>query len=214
MDSGDPFDSAGGGIEVPGAPVHASSVGTAVLERPAQPVPAALPVGAAAPATEEQPAAGKGRRSTGMASGGVPVTIPDVHQPAPSWPQASAGDETYVPDDFDAEDLAEVNRQLNRARARLFRVSARLKDAQREFADTQLAYERAMRRQLVALSGGTEGSRRAAAEIYCEELENAVVIAKQVAEEWKKRSLDARDDLKTVEVISHNARALMDIVAR
>lgn len=152
-----------------------------------------------------------GRR--GMASAGAAVSEIPAAPDAPVWPTfANIPDAAYVPDEeFDATDLLQVNRELNRARARIFRCSETLKMCQRTFADAQSAYDRAMRRALVSVSGGTAESRRALAEIQCEEFENRVVIGKQVVEEWRRRCNDARDDLKALENISHNVRASLDI---
>jgi hypothetical protein len=208
MDSVDPF---------------ASPASAAVLDRPAVPAPAegepSLPASAA-----EQPAAaeatdvssGRGRgegsaRTRGIASGGAPVSVPD-RPGQPVWPGGESADEQYVPDEaFDASDLHLVNRELNRCRARLFRVSGALRAAQRAAAEADLQYRRELRRALVTVSGGTAESRKAVAELQCEPFENEQVIAQQVVEEWKKRAMDARDDLKAVENLSHNVRAQMDI---
>lgn len=163
---------------------------------------------AVAAKAEKKPPA---QRGAGMAAGGAPIDIP-APPSRPGWPGALSPDEDYIPDEeFDATDLADVNRELNRARARIFRCSQVLKRVQRAQAEAQVDYDRAMRRALVSISGGTSESRRAMAEIKCEEFENRVVIGKQVVEEWKKRCTDARDDLKAVENISHNVRAQIDI---
>lgn len=185
---------------------------------------AATLAGADAPTTDE-PQRETGRR-TGMAVNGRPVTELPAPPATPVWPEfvrdapgapatpngAAAVDESYVPDeDFDATDLIQVNRELNRARARIFRCSQTLKRVQRALAEAQVDYDRQMRRALVSQSGGTAESRRALAEIACEEFENRVVIGKQVVEEWRRRCNDARDDLKALENISHNVRASLDI---
>lgn len=151
-------------------------------------------------------------RSAGMAAGGQPVAAPGPAPAAPAWPEAPlSDDELYVPQEFDATDLVEVNRELNRARARLFRVSQTLRLVQRTLAEAQAEYDRAMRRELVTISGGTAESRRALAEIRCEPFENRVIVGKQVVEEWRKRAVDCRDDLKALENIAHNVRAQIDI---
>jgi hypothetical protein len=152
-------------------------------------------------------------RTRGMASGGAPVGDLPVAPEPPVWPDfAKHPDATYVPDEeFDATDLMQVNRELNRARARVFRCSDILKMCQRTLAEAQSNYDRQMRRALVTVSGGTAESRKALAEIQCEEFENRVIVGKQVVEEWRRRCGDARDDLKALENISHNVRASLDI---
>lgn len=148
-----------------------------------------------------------------MALDGAPVRSLPETPPMPRWPERVTADEDYVPDaEVDFAELSEINRMLNRCRARMFRTSAALKAAQRSYGEAQIAYDRAMRRHMVTLSGGTEASRRAMAEILCEDLENDVIVMRQVVEECKKRSLDVRDDLKAVENLAHNARAQMAVM--
>lgn len=147
----------------------------------------------------------------GLAAGGRQATM-KAPAPLPDWPQPRSEDEVYVPDEeFDVSDLSEVNRQMLRAKSRLFRASQYLKDAQRAEIDAQLTYRRAYRRFIVSLTGGSAESRKALAEVYCEEFENAMVVAGQVVEEWKKRAQDCRDDLRAIENLAHNVRAQMAI---
>ena len=150
----------------------------------------------------------------GMASKGRPLTSLPPAPPIPQWagPWDVEQFQPAVDIDMDCSELSTINQMLNRCRARLFRSSEMLKVAQRQYAEAQVVYDRAMRRQMVSLSGRTEAARKAMAEILCEEHENAVIVARQVVEECKKRSLDARDDLKAVENLAHNARALMNLV--
>lgn len=148
-----------------------------------------------------------------MAQGGRRTSVQPAAPKAPVFPGASTHpDAEYVPDEeFDSSDLALVNRELNRARARLFRVSQALRDAQRDEALADIAYRRGIRRELVSLSGGSAESRKALAELACEGAEDVLVVSRQVADEWKKRAMDARDDLKAIENLSHNVRAQMDV---
>lgn len=193
-------------VHEPAVPATAMATTTPPAAPPSAPAPAAEAVVESAEKKKASPA-----RGASMASGGQPVEVPGAAPAAPEWPDARTDDEVYVPEEFDATDLAEVNRELNRARARLFRVSAELKRVQRYMAEAQCDYDRQMRRELVAITGGTAETRKAMAEIRCEPLENRIVVGKQIVEEWKKRSTDCRDDLKAVENIAHNARAQMDV---
>lgn len=191
---------------------QAPSGGAAVdTSRPADAVAAGAGENTAAkpePAEKKKPAP----RGTAMAAGGRAVEAPAPAEEFPVWPRPMNQDEFYVPEEeFDATDLAAVNREMNRARARIFRVSQSLRLAQRTLAEAQSNYDRQMRRQMVTITGGTEASRRALAEINCEHLETRVIVGKQIVEEWRKRSMDARDDLKAIENIAHNVRAQMDI---
>lgn len=176
-------------------------------ERPQEPPEAVKrPV---APRTAHVGANESQERARGVAVGGRVATVAPMPS-APQWP-STVGSE-YVPDEeLDASDLGEINRELNRCRARLFRVSESLKHAQRELRDAELLYSRQMRRALVKTTGGTAETRRAVAEMECEPFENDMVVKQQVVEELRKRALDVRDDLKAVENLSHNARAQMNL---
>jgi hypothetical protein len=202
-----PLDAANGGSTTT-PPPSVEAAATPVTEPVTEPVAETVAEPVAEPVETKKPAA----RASGMAAGGQPVGTPGPPPGAPVWPQPMSADESYIPnEEFDVSDLGEVNRQLNMARARIFRVSQTLKLAQRTLADAQSDYDRAMRRQLVSISGGTSESRRAMAEINCEHLENRIIVGKQVVEEWRKRSMDTRDDLKAIENIAHNVRAQIDI---
>jgi hypothetical protein len=170
---------------------------------------AAAPTDAAPPA--EGGEEGKAARSRGLASGGRTADIPPM-PPAPAWDQAAGPNDDYLPaETADYTDLSQVNLDINRARRRLFQVSAALRIASREAIEAEVTYRRHMRRALVSLSGGSAEGRKAMAEMQCEEYENAMVVTAQVVEELKKRSTDARDDLKAAENIAHNVRAQMDV---
>lgn len=181
------------------------------LLAPSSPSPAPATPSGTEPTTEPTTEPGKGPRARGLATGGRNVSLGDSTQP-PTWPASNSPDETYVPDEtFDVSDLSNVNRLLNECRARLFRSSGQLRQAQRSVATADLAYRRAYRRALIGVSGGTAESRKAVAEVECEPLENDLVVSGQIAEEWKKRCMDCRDDLKALENLSHNMRAQMAI---
>lgn len=201
--------------EIPHATTGVTAPATAPAAEPSTPgTPPSEPSTetSAAPAAETPAEKKKPTpRGGGMASGGQPVEAPGAPPARPTWPGPLNGDEMYVPEEFDVSDLMEVNRELNRARARLFRVSQALKLAQRTLAEAQSDYDRSMRRELVSISGGTSESRKAMAEIRCEPFENRIIVGKQVVEEWRKRAVDVRDDLKAIENIAHNVRAQIDI---
>lgn len=183
------------------------------------PAPVATPAPAAAAplprqAAAQQPASAGQRaereRSRSVAMGGQRAQVKPVPE-APQWPDQTTED-MYIPEEeFDSSDLSVINRELNRCRARLFRVSHSMKDAQRKLREAELLYSRHMRRALVQVSGGTAETRKAVAEMECEPFENDMVVKQQVVEELRKRAQDVRDDLKAVENLSHNARAQMNI---
>lgn len=175
---------------------------------------AAIPTPVSRSTPETQAATGKasttGGRS-GIAMGGKPFHVPDA-DPLPVFPEPT-GDEVYVPadDGVDAWDLSRANQELNRIRARLYRLSQALREAQQRYAAAKLRYERALRRALVQVSGGTAETRKAAAELACEPFENDVVVAQQEVEALKQLAMTARADLEAVLNIAHNLRAQMDL---
>ena len=187
------------------SPEQATDIVLAADERPAFPE---KPV--AAPVETKPPNATKSGASTrGVAFGGKAVVLRPMPE-APQWPVQTV-DDAYIPEEFDASDLSILNREMNRCRARLFRVSQGQKNAQRDLRESELLYNRNMRRALVRASGGSAEVRKAVAEMECEEFENDVVVKVQIVEELRKRAQDVRDDLKAVENLSHNARAQMAV---
>lgn len=148
----------------------------------------------------------------GMAAGGARATIPTPH-PLPEWPTEGPvlpiGEEDIS---VDALDVFTLNQMMLGARRSLFHASERLKGAQRAHADAEMRYKRAFRRFLVTVSGGSAETRRAMAEIHCEEFENDMVVTGQIVEELKRHAQDCRDNLKAIENISHNLRAQMSVL--
>lgn len=168
-----------------------------------------MPESEAAPVSDIGSSKGKGRATVQAAFAGSPAVVRDFPS-SPAWPFEQDADR-YVPAEIDATDLSVINREMNRCRARLFHVSQSQRHAQRDFVEADLAYHRQMRRALVQVSGSTAEVRKAIAEMECEPFENDVVVKRQLVEELRKRSQDVRDDLKAVEILSHNARAQMDL---
>lgn len=131
----------------------------------------------------------------------------------PAWPgvaEQDAGD--GVEDPVDYADLEAVNRDLLRLRVQLNRVRRQMRQAGREAVEAKLVYQRAMRRALVQQSGGSAESRKASAELLCEDLEVAMVMAAQVADEYVSRFRAIRDDVENAKTVAYNLRALMNIM--
>jgi hypothetical protein len=175
----------------------------------AVPEPAA-PAAAAEPATEST----SGRRRTGLASGGTSYQMPDrgdgapvLHFPAPPT------DEAFEPEDVDFEDLLSVNRAINQARGRLFRVNRELAIAAEAASAAELAYSSQFNRELVGMSGGSAETRKAAAEVNCEDRYSEMVVARRFEERLKRLSQTVRADLDALQNISHNVRAQLDVLA-
>lgn len=145
-------------------------------------------------------------RRRGVAFAGRHVDVPAV--PAmPRWRPPTGPDATYTPDeDWEPGDLSAVNREINRCKARLFRVSRELGRAEDALAEAELVYDRHFRRALIAASGGSAEIRKAVAELQCEEFEDARAVARRSVEHWKRLVVAVREELDAVENQSHNVR--------
>lgn len=69
-----------------------------------------------------------------------------------------------------------------------------------------------MRRELVNMSGGTEKTRVAMAEIACEEWENDVAVTTQLVAELTNEQRIVSKELDILESLANNARAQIKIM--
>jgi hypothetical protein len=132
----------------------------------------------------------------------------------PAWRSADLqdeGDGAGVGEQIDFHDLAAVNRDLVTQRIRLNRVRRQLRGASREAVEARLKYQRALRRQLVQQTGGSAETRKAAAELACEDLEADAVMKEQVASEYSTLFRSVRDDMENAKVVAYNLRSLMSM---
>lgn len=133
-------------------------------------------------------------------------------RPLPAWAptdEQDRGDDDHA--QFDYTDLAQVNRDLLRLRSRLHRVRRGMRDAARDAVEAKLAYQRELRRSLVQQSGGSAESRKAAAELLCEDLEADMAMKQQVVDEYNSLFRAVRDDVENAKTIAFNIRALMSM---
>lgn len=157
-------------------------------------------------ATKPEAAKPTARTAAKMASEGKIVNLPE-ETPVPSWPRSTAPDDSFMPDEsLDFTDLTDLNREINRARARSFRIKNALADARRLEAEETERYRRAYNRILVGISGGNAEHRKAMAEIQTEELYTKRMIAESTVKELVNLSYAVSRDLDTLKVISDNLR--------
>lgn len=160
------------------------------------------------------PTESKTRKTPGVALGGklyTSDTIPNSN-PFPQWKTPDA-DDLYVPnEDVDYKDLSDLNRELNRGRARLFRIKQKLDGARREEVVAGDIYRRAYNRQMIGLSGGTEALRKAVAEVNTEDLNAAWVLAQNVVKEYTSLSYNVSRDLDVLKTLCDNLRKEMSMV--
>lgn len=139
------------------------------------------------------------------------------HQSIPAPPALPAWENTDVQDlgdgadgDIDYSDLALLNKDLLRLRIRMNRIRREMRRAGREATEAKLRYQRSLRRALVQQTGGSAETRKAAAELQCEELEADMVVKAQIAEEFVTLFRSIRDDVENAKVAAYNLRALMN----
>lgn len=134
-------------------------------------------------------------------------------EPLPSWPSAEGQDLADGVDEApDYGDLEAINRDLLRLRVRMNRIRREMRAAGRRAVEAKLNYQRALRRALVQQSGGSAESRKAQAELLCEELETASIMAQQVADEYVTLFRAARDDVENAKTVAYNLRALANLI--
>jgi hypothetical protein len=143
---------------------------------------------------------------------GKRINIPSA-KPLPHW------DDTHVASqdegdvvNLDYADLNAVNRDLVLLRLRLHKVRRAMRQAAREAVEAKLRYQRSLRRALVQQSGGTAETRKASAELLCEDLEADMVMKSQIVEEYSSLFRSIRDDVENAKTIAYNLRSLVNIL--
>lgn len=146
----------------------------------------------------------------GPASGGKHQNIPEP-PPLPEWESTDIQDfGDGVDGNIDYSDLSLLNKDLLHLRIRMNKIRREMRRAGREAIEAKLKYQRSLRRALVQQTGGSAETRKAAAELQCEELEADMVIKAQVAEEFVTLFRAVRDDVENAKVAAYNLRALMN----
>lgn len=161
----------------------------------------------AEPKPKEEPSP---RKSTGFASRGKQVSADDYPQRSnPTWDDFPS-DEYEQLTDF--SDLSQVNHRLNTLRSRFYQINKQLKLAQRSLAQAKAEHSSKLRREMVNISGGTEKTRVAMAEIACEEWESDVIVYNQLVQEMTNDQRIVSKDLDVLETLSNNIRAQIKIM--
>jgi hypothetical protein len=134
-------------------------------------------------------------------------------RPLPTWADPSAQDfgDGANEGEIDYSDLESLNRDLLRLRVRMNRIRRQMRQAGRGAIEAKLNYHRALRRALVQQSGGSAESRKASAELMCEELEADMVMRQQVADEYATLFRAIRDDIENAKTVAYNMRAIASL---
>lgn len=207
LENDDPF----GDIPAAGGPVPVPAPSPAVSEpNPFDAEPPAAPT-AAVRAPAEGPAETVVPRG-GPVANGRREAIPPA-PPLPRWEDPANQDRGDALDvEVDYSDLAALNRDLLRLRVQMSRVRRAMRTAGREAVEAKLEYQRALRRALVQQTGGSAETRKAAAELMCEELEARVTTLEKVADEYNTLFRSVRDDIENAKVVAYNLRVLGNLI--
>lgn len=104
------------------------------------------------------------------------------------------------------EDLEELNRVINLARTALYKTTEQINEYERLEQEKRLEYERAHRRAYLASTEKTETAKKTRADLYTEDLENEWIASKQAKNELGRIMNTIREDLRTLQGLSHNMR--------
>lgn len=143
--------------------------------------------------------------------GGKRTEIP-MSQELPDWEGTEIQDwQDGADGSIDYSDLVALNKDLQRLRVRMAKIRREMRRSAREATEAKLKYQRSLRRALVQQTGGSAESRKASAELLCEELEADMVMKSQVADEYNTLFRSVRDDVENAKVVAYNLRALMSL---
>lgn len=177
---------------------------------PAKAPPAPDPV-------KETPEA-KPKAKTASAKGGASMAFRgqalDINYDTPEFPAWGVPyEDDFVPyQGNDYRELAQINRDLIRNVHESYRIKHLLNMARRDETEKKENYRREYNRALVGLSGSTAETRKAAAEIKCEDLYSEALIASAVVEELKNNAFTIKTSIEVLNTLSNNLRAEMRVV--
>lgn len=132
------------------------------------------------------------------------ITIPDIKSINVS--------KIYAYEDFvDFEDMEEVNKALFSAKTALFTVTDKMNSFENKLTRAKTAYNREWRRRYLSSTRKTDTARKMEADLYCESLEDDVIVYEQVREDLKRLSNILRIELQSLQTISSNLRQQIHI---
>ena len=150
-------------------------------------------------------------KSTSMAYRGKPVDINYDATTSFDWGNQYHDDfEPYQGTDYN--DLRHLNQELIKTVRSSDQVKRALNEARRQETEAQGKYRTEYNRCLIGLSGGTEASRKAVAEVMCESLYSEYLVAQALVEELKNNYFSLKNYLDVLNTLSNNMRAEMRLV--
>lgn len=152
---------------------------------------------------------------TGLALNGQQINIDDLKRfplPSPDRVTITSQYQDYQPlEEVDLTDLSKVTHEIIGLRIRLHRIRIELRTAERMALKAKYVYEQEKKRTWIGISGGSDKSREAMAELICEESYSAYLVAQTVAKEITQHSRDIRTELDALKEISNNLRRQIDL---
>jgi hypothetical protein len=118
----------------------------------------------------------------------------------------------YEPEaDVDFHDLNNINIEIVRLRVRIHQVRNDFKKAKRIAVHLKYVYEQEKKRIWIQLSGGSEKTREAMAEIMTQDSYTEFLVGDVLANELADMSRVLRTELDALKEISNNQRRQIDI---
>lgn len=119
----------------------------------------------------------------------------------------------YEPDlTVDLSDLNNLNIEINGLRLRIHQARKDYKLAKRVATLAKYTYEQEKKRTWIQLSGGSEKTREAMAEIMCQDTYTEFLVAQTIADELKDFSATLRTELDALKELSNNQRRQIDLM--
>jgi threonine synthase len=150
-----------------------------------------------------------------LAYRGQAINIEDLKEatlPTPSSVTITSQYQDYRPsEDVDFTDLSNVTKEIIALRVRLHGIRIELKTAKRNALKAKWTYEKEKKRVWIGITGGSDKSREAVAELMTEQLMTDSLIASAVADEISQHNRDLRMDLDALKEISNNLRRQIDL---
>lgn len=169
-----------------------------------------------APEVEEDAPKKSPAKKASMAYMGKPFHPEDIPTlpPKPQWTPTHDSNyyvEAARVDNYDFYDMQAVNQAINRARVDIFQAKEAMDAARRELTDAETLHRHAYNRALVGISGGTEKTRVAAAELLTENEYTHLIVARAKFEELKALQYRLSDDLQVLQTLASNMRAQVNL---
>lgn len=111
----------------------------------------------------------------------------------------------------DFETMEEVNRAIGEAKIALFEANNKLSRYEAKLAVAETGYKRAWRREYLSSGQKTDAARKTEADVNCEELEDEVIVHKQVREDLKRLAYALRIEMQSLQTVASNIRQQLNL---